>query len=121
MLGGRRVAKDDARIEAYGTVDELSVISGLGPRRRTVIGPDFPDPGGSSDLFTARGGVGTPPRLESSADAIRQDQVQQLEATIDEHEEGLEPLRNFILPGGSWQRAFCIRLESSVGELNGEW
>ncbi|MGC6488225.1 MAG: cob(I)yrinic acid a,c-diamide adenosyltransferase [Planctomycetota bacterium] len=100
LFGNRRVPKDDARIEAYGTVDELNSVLGM---LRTELAPgSLPaDPQVQSvqdtlfeigaDLAT-EGGDASVPRVEGA--------IGQLEAWIDESEAQLPALTNFVLPGG---------------------
>ena len=101
--GGQRVAKDSLRIAAYGTVDELNSVLG------TVLLHDVGEDVAATlsrvqhELF----------RLGSSLCVLEDDKermpvpeveaahVAALERDIDALQEGLEPLRNFILPGGS--------------------
>jgi cob(I)alamin adenosyltransferase len=124
LLGGRRVPKDDVRIEAYGTVDELSVAlgsaraAGLPPALTSLILEI------QRDLFSVGAQLASPAASGRSANDIRPDQVQQLEAVIDQFEAGLEPLRNFILPGGTTAACFlhqarvvCRRAERRVVTL----
>ena len=119
LVGGQRVKKDAPRIETYGTVDELSSVIGLA---RTALGEVVrsSSPGSTraaeldawlawtqdvlfnlgSDLATlpANRWEGMP--LISSSDASA------LERAIDRCQQDLEPLANFIHPGGSYPGAF---------------
>lgn len=93
-----RVSKTNPRIESYGAVDEANALIGtiqsgyedIDDSLREIqnhlhiIQADFADPDEDSDA----------PRLSQS-------EITQLEEWIDASEEGLEPLRSFILPGGS--------------------
>ena len=102
---GARVAKHSLRVEAYGTVDETNATVGLarlhatGPldQRLSMIQNDLFDLG--ADLCR--------PEMEKDAEAeyppLRMvgAQVLRLEAEIDEMNDTLDPLRSFILPGGS--------------------
>jgi cob(I)alamin adenosyltransferase len=102
---GSRVAKHSARVVAYGTVDELNAALGVArlaaegemAERLKVIQNDLFDLG--ADLCT--------PNMEKDAEreypALRivPEQVGRLEAEIDGMNARLEPLRSFILPGGS--------------------
>jgi len=102
LFGGVRVPKDDARVEAYGTIDETNAAIGVAlshcqvPLVRRVLGDV------QSDLFTLgaelSSAIGHEGRLGiqllTDADVLR------LEQAIDEAEESLPPLKNFILPGG---------------------
>jgi cob(I)alamin adenosyltransferase len=98
---GSRVPKTDARIEAYGTVDELNAALGL------VLAGDAPDGVRGpleriqNELFDLGADLSVP--LEDERERLRIDerQVEALEALCDEANDGLEPLRSFVLPGGS--------------------
>ena len=103
---GRRVPKDDARIAAYGTVDELGAVLGVA---RTLPLPDGFD--GwlgriQNDLFDLGADLAVPedPRTnerERTRLRVTADQVAWLELRCDEVNEGLEPLRSFVLAGGT--------------------
>ncbi len=102
---GARVAKYDARVNAYGTVDETNATVGLARLHATgeiddrlaMIQNDLFDLG--ADLCR--------PDMEKDNDAeypplrVSGTQVDRLEAEIDEMNDKLSPLRSFILPGGS--------------------
>ena len=102
LFGGARVPKDDARVEAYGTVDETNAAIGLAlsyeqvPFVRGVLEQV------QSDLFTLGAELacvsGHEPRL--GIPLLDEADVARLERAIDEAEEPLEPLKNFVLPGG---------------------
>jgi cob(I)alamin adenosyltransferase len=97
---GRRVAKDSARVEAYGTVDEVNAVIGVArltapPAIDTMlerIQNDLFDLG--ADL--CRPGDGTDDKLR-----VTDAQVDRLEAEIDAVNANLAPLNSFVLPGGS--------------------
>lgn len=122
MFGGKRVPKDDLRIEAYGTVDELNsvlgVVRSLKPHKKIdeivkliqnqlfAVGAELATPNGGNDSYI--------PRIEVS-------HVTELEKIIDELQEKLKPLKVFILPGGSvvaahlhLARTVCRRAERAV-------
>ena len=116
LMDGTRISKTSARIEAYGTVDELNAV--IGRARPTgyddldgqlskiqnhlhIIQAEFSDPDGSR---------ATP--------EITSDHVASVEEWIDDLQDQLEPLESFILPGGSevgsrlhHARAVCRRAE----------
>ncbi|HBB25275.1 MAG TPA: cob(I)yrinic acid a,c-diamide adenosyltransferase [Bacteroidetes bacterium] len=109
LFGGVRVQKDDLRIEAYGTVDELSAVIGI-LRTHALPAPlkaQFDRI--ASDLFTLGADLATPldPPPVYAIPRVSQSHVEELEHWIDEHEERLEPLKNFILPGGSSAAAYA--------------
>lgn len=103
LFGGARVRKDDARVEAYGTVDELN--AGLGVARTAGLPPELDALLGQlqEDLFVLGAELACVPgkeanmkmRLLDASDAAR------LEQAIDAAEEGLPPLKSFVLPGGT--------------------
>jgi cob(I)alamin adenosyltransferase len=99
LLTGARVAKNDSRIDAYGTIDELN--SHLGVAR--AAWPESPiDPilaAVQDDLFDL--GAHLAAAGDSRFPGVHPDRVTALEEAIDAMESELQPLRNFILPGGS--------------------
>ncbi|MCB9879090.1 MAG: cob(I)yrinic acid a,c-diamide adenosyltransferase [Planctomycetes bacterium] len=108
LFGNQRVAKDHARIEAYGTVDELSSTLGVCAAELAVASPGQPPPPGFAatsfaaiqsvlfDLGADLATVGGKAAVDRVADATRR-----LEAWIDESEALLPALRSFVLPGGT--------------------
>lgn len=105
LFGGTRVAKDNPRIEAYGTVDELNSQIGL-IRAHTSQSDDIDGVLESiqNGLFVLGADLATPEHRERKAIAIPRvtsADVVCLEAAIDRFEEELPPLTTFILPGGS--------------------
>ncbi len=104
---GRRVPKHAARVNAYGTVDELNAFVGVA--RLEVGDDDDMDEALSriqNDLFDLGADLCRPDReRDAQADhpplRMVPAQVERLEIEIDAMNAGLEPLRSFILPGGS--------------------
>jgi cob(I)alamin adenosyltransferase len=102
LFGGVRVLKDDPRVEAYGTVDETNAAIGLALSHCQVSFVRRLLTEVQSDLFTLGAELaaasGSEQRLGiqllTDADVLR------LEQAIDEAEEPLPPLKNFVLPGG---------------------
>jgi cob(I)alamin adenosyltransferase len=125
LFGGARVRKDDARIEAYGTVDELN--SFLGVARASW--PSSPLDGQfhaiQSDLFDIGAHLASPGTSRfAGPEATR---IAALEQSIDAMEADLAPLRTFILPGGCpaaahlhVARTVCRRAERLVVALRDE-
>jgi cob(I)alamin adenosyltransferase len=113
LFGGPRVSKDAPRIEAYGTVDELNSVLGLA---RTFAG-DLPIDDLlrriQNELFDLGAQLATPDPAKHNTALVGQAQIAALEAAIDEHEARLEPLKTFILPGGT-QAAACLHLARTV-------
>ena len=104
---GRRVAKHDARVEAYGTVDEANAAIGLA-RLHTKDAIDGPNADAmlariQNDLFDLGADLCTPEDGRKADGALRivAAQVDRLEREIDAMNAGLAPLTSFILPGGT--------------------
>jgi cob(I)alamin adenosyltransferase len=104
LLGGGRVSKDCARVEAYGAVDELNACMGRCAAEsecedlREIIREI------QSLLFDLGGYLAAPDderREKASIPQPEDPDVERLEAHIDALEEELEPLKCFILPGGT--------------------
>jgi cob(I)alamin adenosyltransferase len=104
LFGGGRVAKDDARVEAYGTVDELNAAIGLA--RSAGLPPELDDIAGrvQAELFVLGADLATPEASRARDDDVVRlgpEVVATLEADIDRCEEKLPALTTFILPGGA--------------------
>jgi cob(I)alamin adenosyltransferase len=131
LFGGRRVTKDDVRVEAYGSVDELNSALGRAVASLPQAMEDWRDRliGIQSDCFTLgailatpKSGAAKPEHIPELPDA----RVEQLEDWIDELDEELEPLKAFVLPGGSeaaaalhLARSVCRRAERNAVTLSG--
>lgn len=115
LYGGERVLKSTRRVGAYGTVDEANSALGLA---RSFIGDSELD-ALLSDLQNALFDVGadlaTPfgTRQRDRIVPIDEEDVARLEALIDRYDAELEPLSNFILPGGDTASA-GLQLARSV-------
>lgn len=109
LLGGSRVHKDDRRIELYGTIDELNSFVGLitSESSDTKIN-DFLQKV-QSELFNLGSNLACPvtDREKFKLVGLTTDLVFEMESQIDLMEEKLEPLKNFILPGGAKTSAYC--------------
>jgi len=127
LFGGERVSKDDARVEAYGAVDELNSV--LGVAAAASGQKDLRDASQriQGELFDLGAHLATPDpahRERYDVPAPRAEDVSALEETIDRLEEELEPLRTFVLPGGTsaaaafhQARTVCRRAERAVVAL----
>lgn len=98
----RRVAKDDVRVEAYGTVDEANAAIGLA---KALLPDAFSDERSlldrlQTDLFAVGSELATPD-LSEAGQRIAEDDVRRLEQTIDGLDGALPRLRSFILPDGA--------------------
>jgi cob(I)alamin adenosyltransferase len=100
---GSRVPKDSARVEAYGTVDELNSCIGV-----LLVDKSLPDKVRACltevqhELFDMGGELCIP-----GHQAIVAQQVARLEQELDEFNEALPPLKEFILPGGGPGASAC--------------
>ncbi len=126
LFGGKRVPKDSLRIRAYGTVDELNAVIGMAIASSDnekliavlqrlqgelfMVGADLATPHGVKETKTVR---------------VQRLHITRLEQEIDLHEEELEPLKYFILPGGApdaaalhFARTVCRRAERTTFELS---
>ena len=126
-LGSRtRVPKDHLRVRAYGDVDELnallglSLAQGLDPLLQNRLA------GIQNELFHLGSDLAFPPdkAIKREGPRIDQHHIDALEGLIDQFNETLKPLENFILPGGSpgaaslqVARAVCRRAERSLVSL----
>src|SRR5918997_3796100 len=105
LFGGGRVRKDHPRVEAYGDVDELNAALGMArsiemmPRIDEVLVPV------QRDLFAIGALLATPDhdkmREQLGKARVDDERIRQLERHIDDGESELEPLRAFIIPGGT--------------------
>lgn len=107
LWGGQRVDKDDLRIEAYGTVDELNAFLGLlldeaGPGEQQSFMRQVQECLFSIGAHLAAGDAKKPPL---TLDLDRH--IGNLEKEMDQMNEGLPALKNFILPGGEKTASFC--------------
>jgi len=136
LVGGKKVAKDAARIEAYGTIDELNSVLGLA----RVFNDDLKDrlPATQrldeifrrlqNELFDLGSELATPPDFSyEGMFKIGEDEVKALEKLIDELQKDLAPLNSFILPGGGkvsgflhQARTVCRRAEREILRLSRE-
>ncbi|MCA1791844.1 MAG: cob(I)yrinic acid a,c-diamide adenosyltransferase, partial [Thioalkalivibrio sp.] len=128
LFGGGRVPKAHARVEAYGTVDELNAVVGVAvssvydleirTRLETI----------QHDLFTLGSDLATPPpragRKRPDTPELPSGRILEMESWIDEADEELPPLKAFVLPGGSegaaalhLARTVCRRAERAVVAL----
>lgn len=129
LFGGGRVPKDHLRVEAYGSVDELNAVIGrsivdvadarVGERLRTI----------QQDLFRIGAVLARPPASEGrrtpASPDVPVERVAEMEGWIDSATGELEPLQNFIVPGGTsgaaalhHARTVCRRAERRVVSLS---
>ncbi len=127
LFAGPRVFKDSPRIAAYGSVDELNAILGMAIQ---ALSPDSQHLAQTitqiqSDLFSIGAELATPDPVAQGMCLLPEARTGDLERSIDEMEETLPPLKNFVLPGGCpasaalhWARTVCRRAERDVVHLS---
>jgi cob(I)alamin adenosyltransferase len=125
---GERRAKYDLRVAAYGTVDEVNAAIGIA-RRHAATDPELDAMLAriQNDLFDVGADLCLPDKGRGPGGArldVTEAQVEWLERQIDRLNAGLEPLRSFVLPGGSaaaadlhLARTVCRRAERLIAEL----
>lgn len=125
LFAGPRVAKDDPRIEAYGTVDELNAI--IGQARANQLDAHVDQTLGEIQnyLFVVGAELATPDPASNQLKRVDEEAVDALEECIDAFEKMLDPLHQFILPGGTPEaahlhvaRTVCRRAERRVVTLS---
>ena len=128
LFGGKRVRKNNLRIECYGTIDELNAAIGVAAaetehsdiKQKLIRIQNY--------LFDAGSDLAAPidaSKVHGSIPRIDRSYIEELELMIDEMEEKLDPLKSFILPGGSKCSAFlhlartiCRRAERNITSLS---
>lgn len=115
LAGGQKVRKDDIRIEAYGTIDELNSIVGIcrsflaaaGKGRSSLSRIDRELYQIQNRLFDIGGILATSPGQSfKNMPKIRKSDIKHLESLMDECQKKLQPLKEFILPGGGKVASF---------------
>ena len=99
LQGNKRVPKNNQRIVAYGAVDEINSVLGIILSHK--IEDDFMEvlTRIQNELFVVGADLSNP-NLEDEKNRVTEKMIQSLESEIDKYENELEPLTNFILPGG---------------------
>lgn len=131
LLGGDRVSKVSFRIESIGEVDELNAAIGLAVALAKESAKD--ELNSTIELLTwiqhrlfdLGSELACPPGGKFELESIRASHTEKLETSMDERDSHLEPLKNFILPGGSsvaaqlhFARSVCRRAERACLRLN---
>ena len=136
LAGGQEVWKDSLRVEAYGTVDELNSVIGIA----RALNDEHPKTVATkkkleeylrwiqNKLFDLGGILATAPgETFKNMPVVTADHVVRLERLIDACQEDLEPLKEFILPGGGkvsgflhQARTVCRRAERLCVSLSRE-
>ena len=116
LVGGARVPKESARLEAYGTIDELNSVVGIVrsylPDYKRRFGKDYGWYSESlrriqNELFDVGSELATPPPAEyAGMHKIGAAESKKLEEEMDRMQQELQPLKSFTLPGGGLLNAF---------------
>tara|TARA_R110000868_G_scaffold37111_15_gene131672 strand:+ start:685 stop:1230 length:546 start_codon:yes stop_codon:yes gene_type:complete len=125
LYGGQKVSKNSIRISAYGTVDELNSVLGIAlsnsPTQKTNEYLNTIQ----EQLFVLGADLATPISNKVRINRISDSEINFLELAIDEMEDQLPPLKNFILPGGTkagsvihFARTVCRRAERETVECS---
>lgn len=129
IIGGDRIPKYSLRLEAYGTIDELSAFIGNLVADDSVIDEQRYDLLKIQNmLFNIGGYLATPPAIRKPEVAgLSADDITEMEGWIDDMDEQLPKLNNFIIPGGckasakaNMARTVCRRAERRVIQLAAE-
>ncbi|HCD66923.1 MAG TPA: cob(I)yrinic acid a,c-diamide adenosyltransferase [Bacteroidetes bacterium] len=125
LVGGTRVSKDNAQIEAYGTVDELNSAIGIVAGEDTVYVDFLQDI--QHKLFNIGSVLASEGNLDFELPTVSEEDILLIEKEIDRLNEGLPRLKNFILPGGNvlsahthLARCICRRAERRVVTLEND-
>lgn len=133
LASGERVAKDDVRIEAYGTIDELNAFIGwLRDEIHNAHSRGFDDIlmgllRIQNEMHDIGGELATPTNVLDTTrqQVVSKDSIDRLESEIDTYNDGLAPLENFVLPGGNRInsmtqvcRTICRRAERRLWSLS---
>ncbi len=125
LFGGKRVSKDSARIEVYGTVDELNAVIGMVLAEEELQGKARTQLTALQHLLFRLGGdLATPLELDAKRDRVLGEHVAEIELAIQGLEDSLPPQTAFVLPGGCrvsallhLARTVCRRAERLVVRL----
>lgn len=125
LFSGGRVPKHHLRVESYGTIDELNSVLGVVRSANPSPQTDIWLEDVQNQLFHLGADLATPMDAKSEwVVRVKLEQVEWLEQTIDQMDEALEPLSNFVLPGGTTAaanlhvaRTICRRAERLVSAL----
>ena len=108
LLGGTRVKKSHIRIESYGTVDELNSWIGLIRDQKMDESTKKILIHIQDRLFTIGSALAADPENEKlKTPDLNESDITILETAIDKMDKQLEPLRNFVLPGGHTYVSYC--------------
>ena len=125
VFAGPRVAKDDDRIEAYGTIDELNAVLGVALTQQPADEIAALLLTIQHQLFDLGAELATPDPAANGMRKTTDEKVEALANAIDKYEADLPPLTSFILPGGTpfsgtlhLARTVCRRAERHIVTLS---
>lgn len=120
LWGGGRIPKDSVRISAYGTIDECNAL--LGVVRTTGVDARLDEKLAHIQnlLFAVGSDLATPGDVKTAIPRIAEADVKLLESWIDELEESLPELKQFIVPGGA-PAAAVLHLARTVCRRAERW
>lgn len=128
LVGGQRVPKNSARLEAYGTVDELNSCIGIvrSCKLNAPLVEELVEI--QRRLFDVGGNLATDPSDLHVKVCIREEDIIMLEQAIDRMDADVPPMRAFVLPGGDSQavsfchlaRTICRRAERRILDLSAQ-
>jgi cob(I)alamin adenosyltransferase len=130
LVGGSRVSKTDSRIQALGLIDELNASVGVARTAGAHADLQIPLERVQNTLFDLGAEVATPTDSDYYMASVNAHDIELLENEIDGWTNQLEPLKNFILPGGSpsasqlhLARTICRRVEREMlaSQADLEW
>lgn len=109
LIGGARIEKDDIRLEAYGTIDELNsfvglLVSVLEQSEEKMFLEKIQTVLFDAGSMLALEDVSLAPKYNLSFDKSN---VAQIEQEIDRLDKSLEPLKSFVIPGGTVASSLC--------------
>lgn len=124
LVSGERVPKNHRRIEAYGTVDELNACIAVMKDSAAFDGLNTRIEEIQSLLFTIGSHLAATGKNKFPLPELVQEDIDQLEHDMDQMNQELEPLRNFVIPGGDLassyghiSRTICRRAERRVIDM----
>jgi len=108
LFGGTRVPKDHLRIETYGTVDELNSVVGIVRLHVAAASRelDVQLERIQNELFDLGAALATPDPIKFGITGVTDEAIALLERSMDRFDADLEPLKQFILPGGAPAAAY---------------
>jgi cob(I)alamin adenosyltransferase len=125
LFGGGHVPKDDPRIAAYGTVDELNAALGVCRAAGLTADVDGVVAQLQHEMFALGAELASPDTAPRGIELLGPAAIERIERTIDRFDADLPPLRQFILPGGTaaaaelhFARCVCRRAERELVALH---